>query len=66
MSSCGTPTAITSGVYQGGDEDKAGVGVAKKRRKKEEVAREKLKEELLRQFEAGQLKAVDFPSCQEC
>merc|ERR1719233_2491530 len=32
------------------------VGAARERRRKEEGAREKLKEELLRQFEAGQLK----------
>ena len=53
MSNFGTPT--------GREEDKAGDGAARKRRWKEGAAREKLKEELLRQFEAGQLKAVDVP-----
>ena len=53
MSNFRTPT--------GREEDKAGDGAARKRRWKEGVAREKLKEELLRQFEAGQWKAVDVP-----
>ena len=48
---------VTSGYNTGGEEDKSGVGSARERRKEEEAAREKLKEELLRQFEAGQLKS---------
>ena len=69
MSNPGTPSGVrsgqgpddradvTSGYNSGGEEDKAGVAAARERRKKEEAAREKLKEVLLRQFEAGQLKA---------
>ena len=69
MSNYGTPAGrsgqgpedradVTSGYNTGGEEDKSGmVGSARERRKKEEAAREKLKEELLRQFEAGQLKS---------
>jgi hypothetical protein len=78
MSNSGTPAGrsggqgaedradVTSGYNTGGEEDKSGVGsTARERRKKEEAAREKLKEELLRQFEAGQLKAEkDVPHSQ--
>ena len=47
---------VTSG-YNSGEEDRSdAMGAARERRRKEEAAREKLKEELLRQFEAGQLK----------
>ena len=54
---------VTSG-YNSGEEDRSDpVGAARERRRKEEAAREKLKEELLRQFEAGQLKVDgNFPS----
>ena len=48
---------VTSGYNSGDEEDRLdAVGAARERRRKEEAAREKLKEELLRQFEAGQLK----------
>jgi len=76
MPSANTPSAVrsgqgpeekvddTSGYHSGGDEDKIGGSSAKERRMEELAAREKLKEELLRQYEAGQLKPDKDPNCQ--
>ena len=76
MSSANAPDAVksgqgpeekvdaSSGYHSGGEDDKTAASSAKERRKEELAAREKLKEELLRQYEAGQLKADKDPNCQ--